>query len=38
MEYEPEKSCPSCGTILEEEDVECPSCGESLASEDDEIY
>lgn len=37
MEYEDQRECPSCGTIIEEGEVECPSCGESLIDDDDEV-
>jgi len=35
MEFEDQRECPSCGTIIEEGEVECPSCGESFLDEDE---
>ena len=37
MEYEDQKECPSCGTIIEEGEVECPSCGENFIDEDEPL-
>ena len=37
MEYEDQKECPNCGTIIEEGEVECPSCGENFIDEDEPL-
>lgn len=37
MDYEEQRECPSCGTVLEEGEVECPSCGESFIDEDEPL-
>lgn len=37
MEGEEQKECPSCGTIIEEGEVECSSCGESFADDDEPL-
>ncbi len=37
MEYEEQRECPKCQTILEEGEVECPSCGESLVDDDEAL-
>jgi len=38
MDYNEQKECPGCGTIIEEGEVECPSCGESFVDNDDEVH
>ncbi|MDP6648334.1 MAG: zinc ribbon domain-containing protein [Candidatus Woesearchaeota archaeon] len=38
MEYDDQRECPSCGTILEEGEPECPSCGENFVDNDDEVH
>ena len=37
MEYDNQRECPSCGTVIEEGEVECPSCGESFIDEDEPL-
>jgi predicted RNA-binding Zn-ribbon protein involved in translation (DUF1610 family) len=32
-----ERECQSCGSIIEEGEVECPSCGESYIDEDEPL-
>ena len=34
-DYDEQRECPSCGTIIEEGEVECPSCGESFLDDDE---
>ena len=38
MDYDEQKECTGCGTIIEEGEVECPSCGESFVDNDDEVH
>ena len=35
MEFDEQRECPSCGTVLEEGEPECPSCGVSFADDDE---
>ena len=37
MDYDDQRECPSCGTVIEEGEVECPSCGENLVDEDEPL-
>ena len=35
MDFNEQRECPGCGTVLEEGEVECPSCGVSLEDKDE---
>ncbi len=37
MDYDDQRECPSCGTVIEEGEVECPSCGENFVDEDEPL-
>ena len=35
MDYDGQRECPGCGTVMDEGEAECPSCGESFVDDDE---